>query len=100
MMTAVVECWASECYRLVTPQIFEVNMQLKYAETQCETDMFEIVRSSVVFDLGRIFGPELYGMDDMPSEAAKAGTSWVSTYASYKNPLAKKLDAIVASLEE
>ena len=100
MMTAVVECWASECFRLVTPQIFEVNMQLKYAETQCETDMFEIVRSSVVFDLGRIFGPELYGMDDMPSECAKAGTSWVSTYASYKTPLAKKLDAIVASLEE
>jgi hypothetical protein len=53
-----------------------------------------------VFDLGRIFGPELYGMDDMPSECAKAGTSWVSTYASYKTPLAKKLDAIVASLEE
>lgn len=99
MLSAVIECWASESYRLVTPQIFEVNMQLKYAETQCETDMYEIVRSSITFDLGRIFGPEMYGMDNMPSNAAKAGTSWVSTYAAYKTPLAKKLQVIIDSIE-
>ena len=98
MMTAVIECWASECYRLVTPQIFEVNMQLKYAETQCETDMFEIVRSSVVFDLGRIFANDMAFMSEMPSKTAVNGASWASTYGSYKRSLDAKLQQIVDSL--
>ena len=95
MISAVVECWASENYRLVTPQVFEVNMQLKYAETQNETDMYEIVRSSVTFDLGRLFAGSLYTMEDLPFNASIAGSSWASTYAAYKKPLEKKLEAVV-----
>ena len=53
MFTAVLECYASEAYRLTTPEVFEVNMQLKYSEGQDETDMFEYIRSGIVFDLGR-----------------------------------------------
>jgi hypothetical protein len=97
-MTAVLECWASETYRLVTPEVFEVNMQLKYADTQYETDMFEIVRSSVVFDLGRIFANDMAFMSELPSKAAVTGASWASTYGSYKNSLDKKLEQIVESL--
>ena len=97
-MTAVLECWASETYRLVTPEVFEVNMQLKYADTQYETDMFEIIRSSVVFDLGRIFSNDMAFMSELPSKTAVNGASWASTYGAYKNSLDKKLEKIVESL--
>jgi len=97
-MTAVLECWASETYRLVTPEVFEVNMQLKYADTQYETDMFEIIRSSTVFDLGRIFANDMAYMSEMPSRTAVNGASWASTYGSYKRSLDAKLAQIVDSL--
>lgn len=98
MLTAVLECWASESYRLVTPEVFEVNMQLKYAETQYETDMFEIIRSSVVFDLGRVFNADLSGMSTLPGTAAVKHASWSTTYGAYKKSLNKKLATIVANL--
>ena len=97
-MTAVLECWASETYRLVTPEVFEVNMQLKYADTQYETDMFEIIRSSVVFDLGRIFANDMAYMSEIPSRCAVNGASWASTYGAYKKSLDTKLAQIVDSL--
>ena len=97
-LTAVMECWASESYRLVTPQVFEVNMQLKYAESQYETDMFEIIRSSVVFDLGRIFSNDMAFMSELPSKAAVNNASWATTYGAYKASLEKKLEIIVGRL--
>ncbi len=97
-LTAVLECWASEAYRLVTPQVFEVNMQLKYAESQYETDMFEIIRSSVVFDLGRIFANDMAFMSELPSKAAVNNASWATTYGAYKGSLEKKLEIIVGKL--
>ena len=97
-LTAVMECWASESYRLVTPQVFEVNMQLKYAESQYETDMFEIIRSSVVFDLGRIFANDMAFMSELPSKAAVANASWATTYGAYKSSLEEKLKIIVSKL--
>ena len=96
-MTAVLECWASETYRLVTPEVFEVNMQLKYADTQYETDMFEYARSAIVFDLGRIFTNDLSFMSELPSHAACNGASWSSTYGAYIVSLETKLEKIVES---
>ena len=95
MLTAVLECWGSEAYRLTTPEIFYVNMQLKYADTQYETDMFEYARSAIVFDLGRIFTNDLSFMSELPSHCACNGASWSSTYGAYKSALDAKLVEIV-----
>ena len=95
MFSAVFECYASEAYRLTTPEVFEVNMQLKYAEGQNETDMFEIIRLGVVFDLGKIFGESLDLMSEKPSTAIAANSSWSSSYKSTKNSTEAKLKTIV-----
>jgi len=95
MFSAVLECYASEAYRLTTPEIFEVNMQLKYSAGQDETDMFEYVRSGIVFDLGKIFSTELGTMSEMPSGCIVGNSSWSSCYKSYKNSIDKKLETIV-----
>ena len=60
--------------------------------------MFEIIRSSVVFDLGRIFANDMAFMSEMPSRTAVNHASWASTYGAYKKSLDKKLEKIVDSL--
>ena len=99
MFTAVMECYASEGYRLTTPEIFEVNMQLKYAEGQDETDMFEYVRSGVVFDLGKIFSTELDSMPTLVANAIASNASWASSYKSYKRSIEAKLKTIVTDFK-
>ncbi|MBE6629599.1 MAG: hypothetical protein E7624_01965 [Ruminococcaceae bacterium] len=95
MLSAVLECWASEGYRLTTPEIFEVNMQLKYSAGQNETDMFEYIRSGITFDIGKIFAADLNNICELPSYAISANASWSSSYKSYKTAIEKKLADIV-----
>ena len=95
MLSAVLECWASEGYRLTTPEIFEVNMQLKYSAGQDETDMFEYIRSGIVFDLGKIFGFDLNSISELASSTIVAGSSWSSCYKQYVKSINSSLDKLV-----
>ncbi|MBQ3064421.1 MAG: hypothetical protein IJC99_06450 [Clostridia bacterium] len=86
MLTAVLECWASEAFRQTTPVVFEMNMQLKSSPTQAETDMCELIRANIQFDMGRIMDTALSGgsiqntinMDSLMASAARNGTSWTT----------------------
>jgi len=84
MLSAVLECWASEGYRKCTPIVFELNMQLKYSQTQDETDMCEYVRAGIMFDLGRVMASALgdYRLDNVFINACINGTDWASSYES------------------
>ena len=56
---AVLECWASEAYRTTTPAQFEMNMKLRYSDSSDEADMYNIIKNTVCFDLGRLFNNRL-----------------------------------------
>ncbi len=99
-MTAVIECWGSEGYRLTTPALFETNMQLKYSETSDESEMFGIVHDTINLDLGRVFSKDLQMMSEIPSKTAAAGASWASRLAAYKKPLDNGLKKIVSSFQD
>ncbi len=96
MMSAVLECWASEGYRLTTPEIFEVNMQLKFAEGQDETNMFEYVRAGVTMDMGRILASELSEMCTRVGLCMSSNAPWEAFYGTYKVSLQQKLADVVA----
>ena len=100
MFSAVLECYASEGYRLTTPEIFEVNMQLKYSEGQDETNMFEYIRSGITFDIGKIFGNELSNIPSLPSQAIAANASWSATSGAYKRAITAQVKDIVDSFKE
>ena len=51
----VMECMASESYRQVTPVFFETCMKYKYASDNDTSRMYDILRDTVSFDIGRIF---------------------------------------------
>lgn len=52
---ATLECLGSEGYRQVTPMLFETAMKVKYATNDKTAQMYDLIRESVVIDLGRIF---------------------------------------------
>lgn len=67
MSGAVLEAMASEGYRTVTPAIFETAFKYQYSNSQYDADLFDVIRSSVAFDLGRPFHDELGGDSSAPT---------------------------------
>lgn len=55
----VLECMASESFRKITPALFELSMKERYVLDSKSSRMFDIIRASVSFDLGRIFAASL-----------------------------------------
>lgn len=51
---AVLEYLGQEGYNQVTPALFETTMKLKYASDDTTSTVYDIIRSSVSFDLGRM----------------------------------------------
>lgn len=66
MSGAVLECLASESYRTVSPALFESSFKYKYSKGEADSKIFEMIRSGVVFDIGRPFFDELGGDDSSP----------------------------------
>lgn len=66
MSGAVLECMASEGYRKVTPALFETAFKYQYSNSQYDADILEIIRSGVVFDIGRSFFDEMGGDSSSP----------------------------------
>ncbi len=93
MLTAVLECWASEGYRLTTPAITD-SIGLA---TQDDANMMEYVRAGVTFDLGQIFAAELSDMPDRASYAICENTVWLEVYPYYKESLDAQLEQLVAN---
>lgn len=104
MSSAVIECLASEGYRKTSPMIFENNMKYRYTpDTEGKGDgarMFDIIRASIAFDLGRIFSDSLEFMSEMPSKTAASSKSWASEKAGYKKILNRAIVDLNKSLKE
>ena len=100
MMTAVLECWGSEAYRLTTPALFETNMKYKYSALDTSARMFDILRETSSFDQGRIYSNTLGPyMSEIISSTACDGGSWATVAKIYKKMLPKQLDAIIKSFQ-
>ncbi len=91
---AVLECWASEAYRTTTPAQFEMNMKLRYSESSDEADMYNIIRNTVCFDLGRLFNNKLNKITDMFFNAAKGNGSWASISSGSRRMMEKYMKTL------
>jgi hypothetical protein len=104
MSTAVIECMASEGYRKTSPMIFEQNMKYRYTPDNAgkgdSARMFDIIRESIAFDLGRIFSDILSFMSEMPSKAAAATQSWGSMKAQYDRTLKRSMKDLNTDLDK
>lgn len=100
--TAVLEALASENYRSVVPVYFESALKVKYARDDMSSQMFDIIKSGVDFDLGIVLGPLMGNAvtTDVRSELSFAQGKWASSWAKKERgvnrALRKYVDAILA----
>ncbi len=97
---AVLECWAGEAYRTTTPALFETTMKLKYSETSTESEMYDIIRAGIIFDIGRLFNSDLGAMSDNWDNSVVNHTPWASASAAYKKVLPKQLAKITDAFKK
>ena len=96
--TAVLECWASEGYRLTTPQVYESIFGTKYAAGQSDdTNMFEYVRAGVIFDLGQVFAAYLSTINERPAKAFCENVTWLEVYPYLEYTIGKQLEELCNS---
>lgn len=98
MVTAVMECMASQGYRETTPVIFETVMQYQKSKSPDMSRMLTLIRDTAWFDFARIYSYDLDMICDRPGRYLEQKQSW-SGYVSGTIPtVEKKLEKLVADL--
>ena len=100
MSAAVLEAMASESFRTVSPALFENAFKVKYAQDQQSSLMYDLIRSTVSFDFGRVFNNDLSGLTYSLFRSAVVGgnTNWASTIKANEKVLNKQLEKLTKSL--
>ena len=52
---AVLEAWASECYRSVMPTYFETSLKTRYSSDNDMAEMFDLLRANTKVEFGTVF---------------------------------------------
>lgn len=102
MSAAILECLASESYRTVSPALFETALKVKYASDNDASEMYDVIRGSAVFDIGRIFNDSVSGKtySMFRSCLIDGNANWISTYEKNEKSLQKAFDKVIAALTE
>ncbi len=95
---AVIEAMASEGYHTVTPVVFEVALKARYSDDSADSMMFDILRESVVMEIGLVFSDQIGGI---PSKGLftmvnNKSSDWMSYIKSYE----KKINNYLKDLNE
>ena len=94
------ECLASESYRTVSPALFEKALKVKYAHDNEVAQMWDIIRSTTTFDLGRVFANEFNGITYglFRSEVASGKVQWASAAEKNMNSLNSSMKKLIEAL--
>ena len=99
---AVLEALASESYKNVTPAVFEITMKVKYSRDEESSQVYDIIRGSMVYDFGRIFnndlGSKTYSL--FRNAVRNNDRGWMSTYDSNKESLNAGLAALMEKFKD
>ncbi len=99
MLSAFLEVYASESYRQLTPQLFEVSIKVKYTQDNDAARMYDIIRESLCFDIGRIFDSALIGQGAWRNAVKNNMTNWASSAKQYERIMNKKLGTLIEAYE-
>ena len=103
MSAAVMEYMAYAGNQLVIPAIFETCYKVKYntTDSMLQSEVFDIVRSNLIFDIGRIMNSSLNGVFGIVSEVINAGSgNFASKMASSQSGIEKKLEQWMEAISE
>lgn len=97
------EAMAYYGYEFVTPAVFEISLKTRYVDDPVSGQMYDIIRESLTYDLGRIFSADLIGQGDFKTAIAGTVNNWASKQKGTSLTLKKKLDTLnnkIASYED
>lgn len=100
MAAAVMEAMSSEGYRTVAPAYYEVALKVKYSRNDESAQMFDLIRSSVVFDFGALYGTTNgIAFNSIKHFIAYTSEEWASYYASNENNAQAGIDKFVEAVK-
>lgn len=94
------EALASESYRSVTPNLYEVAMKIRYTTDSTSQRMIDHIRNGVSFEIGRTFTHVFDYETYRAIRKALAGTAtegWASTSTSLEPVFKKQLESLINS---
>ena len=100
---AVMEAMASAGYRTITPALFETAYKVKYnnIDSQQQSDIFDMMRENIVYDIGRIFAYDFPFLTNGFSDMIFGNkNTWISSYESNRSKLEESLKKFEASFIE
>lgn len=101
MSAAVLEAFASESYRQVSPAYFEHALKIKYSRDNESAQMYDLVKSSVIFNFAISFTMSLNDpQNTFKGVVSDLNENWASTYASWEPTAQIKLDETITVLRE
>ncbi len=103
MSAAIMENMAYEGYLNVIPAIFETSYKVKYntTDSQLQSEVFDIVRGSLIFDLGRIMNSSFNNVFGLIPDAINNNTGkFASNLAGNQKGIEKKLEKWMDTLIE
>lgn len=95
---ALLEALASEAYRSVSPAIFETAFKVKYAESEEAADMYDLIRNTLVYDVGRTFGDTINVFAVFRNAVRDNNPNWASLYTSNKKAAELRIKQIVEKI--
>lgn len=98
----LLECLCSEGYRTITPALFELTMKTRYTTDGDASRMFDIIRTNISFDFGRIYCSDLNEITwrTFRSQLRDNGSGISSSFSATKIVLDKKLEALLEAFAE
>lgn len=103
MSAAVMENLGYEGYRLIMPAMFETAYKVKYNNTDSmlQSQVFDILRSNLIFDIGRIMSGSLTGdIFFLFPDAVNSGKNNLSSkFAAVEKKVNKQLEAWMDEIE-
>ncbi len=103
MSAAVMEYMAYAGNLIVIPAIFETCYKVKYntTDSMLQSEVFDIVRSNLIFDIGRIMNSSLNNVFGIVSEVINNGSgNFASKMASAQSGIEKKLEQWMEAISE
>lgn len=99
---AVMEAYASGCYRTVAPKYYEENLSYRYSNDENGLKIFSMIREGMKFDFGRISGMAIGTFDELILRPCYRGgtNAFLQNWATEGRAMKKKLNTLIDEFKD
>ena len=95
---AVLEAWASECYRSVMPTYFETSLKTRYSNDNDMAEMFDLLRMNTKVEFGTVFYSQLALNCDTFKKLNDSSYNFTSESESLRSKTETQLGELITAL--